>query len=101
MPSNRNPSPTPEKLPVERASEVGVRAETHTEAGLRIGLRLASAVRDARAAAGFWSDDFARPKGAMLARSGVTAGGRLGVPWGGRILTEIGADVDISEKRWL
>lgn len=88
-------------LPSESASELSVRAQARTAEGVQVGLSLASAVRDARAAASFWSDDFLRPKGALLAASGVTAGARLGIPWASRILTEVGADVDISEKRWL
>jgi hypothetical protein len=88
-------------LPSARASELSLRAQARTAEGVQVGVSLASAVRDASAASGFWGDDFLRPKGALLADSGVTAGARLGIPWASRILTEVGADVDISEKRWL
>lgn len=88
-------------LPTSSAAELALRGELGRPGSLRLGVHLDGAAGDARAARGVFREDFAAPTALLLDRHGLGAGGRLSVPWGRSLSTEVGSDVDISVKRWL
>jgi hypothetical protein len=88
-------------VPARVASELALRAELGAPNHVRLGLSLDSAVGDVRDTRGIFREDFAAPSVVLLAQQGVSGGGRLTLPWGRSVATELGSDVDISEKRWL
>ncbi|HWA74754.1 MAG TPA: hypothetical protein VG937_20570 [Polyangiaceae bacterium] len=88
-------------LPANAAAETALRAELGQPGHLQFGIRVDGAAGDTRLARGVFRDDFVGPAALLFDRSGWGVGGRLLVPWGRSISTEVGSDVDISEKRWL
>jgi hypothetical protein len=88
-------------VPASAAVEMALRAELGQPGHVQLGIRIDGAEGDTRAVQGASRDDFAAPAALFFDRRGLGAGGRLSVPWGRSISTEVGSDVDISEKRWL
>jgi hypothetical protein len=84
-----------------RMNEEFKRAELGQPGHLQLGIRVDGAAGDTRLARGVFRDDFVGPAALLFDRSGWGVGGRLLVPWGRSISTEVGSDVDLSEKRWL
>jgi hypothetical protein len=88
-------------VPASAAVETALRAELGQPGHVQLGIWVDDAEGDTRVVHGAFRDDFAGPAALFFDRQGLGAGGRLVVPWGRSISTEVGSDVDISEKRWL